>query len=147
MPPPMMLNRSPASGASIKARAVRLLGWDSVRVGVSLAELRLDRHIFGKSFEPLPIGLYDGDGNMAGFPGFDDLTWFGFFAPAGTPDAVVTRLNAEINRALEQPDVRERLNQLGFDFRARSSAEFGAYLRQEIPKWAQAVKDSGAKAD
>ena len=83
----------------------------------------------------------------AGFPGFDDLTWFGFFAPAGTPDAVVTRLNAEINRALEQPDVRERLNQLGFDFRARSSAEFGAYLRQEIPKWAQAVKDSGAKAD
>jgi tripartite-type tricarboxylate transporter receptor subunit TctC len=83
----------------------------------------------------------------AGFPGFDDLTWFGFFLPAGTPEPIVARLNAEINRALELPDVRERLGQLGLDFRARSPAEFAAFLRQEIPKWAQAVRDSGAKAD
>ena len=82
-----------------------------------------------------------------GHPGFDDLTWFAFFAPAGTPAAVVNRLNAEINRVLELPDVKEKLAQLGFDFRRNTPEEFAAYLRDEIPKWAKAVKDSGAKAD
>lgn len=82
-----------------------------------------------------------------GFRGFDDLTWFGFFAPALTPHEVVSRLNSEINRALSAPEVRERLAQLGLDFRPQTPGEFTAYLRSEIPKWAQAVKDSGAKAD
>ena len=85
--------------------------------------------------------------NESGYSGFDDLTWIGFFVPAGTPDAVVARLNAEIARALEMPDVKERLAQLGLDFRRNGPAEFAAYLRSEIAKWAQAVKDSGAKAD
>jgi len=85
--------------------------------------------------------------NESGFTGFDDLTWFGFFAPAGTPEPIVARLNAEINRALNAQDVKEKLSQLGLDFRAQSPAEFSAYLRAEVPKWAKAVKDSGAKVD
>src|SRR5262245_12525032 len=85
--------------------------------------------------------------NEQGFSGFDDLTWIGFFAPAGTPSEVVHRLNAEINRALELPDVRERLGQLGFESRRNTPAEFGDFIKQEVPKWAQAVKESGAKAD
>ena len=85
--------------------------------------------------------------NEQGFSGFDDLTWIGFFAPAGTPSEVVHRLNGEINRALELPDVREKLGQLGFESRRNTPAEFGDFIKQEVPKWAQAVKESGAKAD
>jgi tripartite-type tricarboxylate transporter receptor subunit TctC len=82
-----------------------------------------------------------------GVKGFDDLTWFGFFAPAGTPPEIVNRLNAEINKALQTPDVKEKMTTLGLDLRPMSAAEFAAYVREEVPKWAQAVKDSGAKVD
>ena len=85
--------------------------------------------------------------NEQGFSGFDDLTWFGFFAPAGTPPAVVARLNAEINKALEAPDTKEKLAAQGFDWKRSSPADFAAFLRDEVAKWARAVKDSGAKAD
>jgi tripartite-type tricarboxylate transporter receptor subunit TctC len=85
--------------------------------------------------------------NEQGFSGFDDLTWIGFFVPAGTPPDTVNRLNAEVNRVLELPDVREKLGQLGFESRRNSPAEFAAFVREEIPKWAKAVKDSGAKVD
>lgn len=85
--------------------------------------------------------------NEQGFSGFDDLTWIGFFVPAGTPADTVNRLNAEVNRVLELPDVREKLGQLGFESRRNSPAEFAAFVREEIPKWAKAVKDSGAKVD
>ena len=85
--------------------------------------------------------------NEQGFSGFDDLTWTAFFAPAGMPQDLVNRLNSEINRALSSPDVAERLAQLGLDWKANTSGEFAAFLRDEVQKWAQAVKESGAKAD
>jgi tripartite-type tricarboxylate transporter receptor subunit TctC len=85
--------------------------------------------------------------NEQGFTGFDDLTWTAFFAPAGVPTELVNRLNAEINRALASPEVRERLAQLGLEWTSNTSAEFSAFLRAEVDKWAQAVKDSGARAD
>ena len=85
--------------------------------------------------------------NEQGFQGFDDLTWFGFFAPAGTPADVVSRLNAAMNRIFDLPDVKERLGQLGLESRRNTPAEFAAFVREEVPKWAQAVKESGAKAD
>jgi tripartite-type tricarboxylate transporter receptor subunit TctC len=85
--------------------------------------------------------------NEQGFSGFDDLTWTAFFAPAGTPGDLVNRINSEVNRALSAPDVRERLQQLGLDWRSNTSGEFAAFLRDEVQKWAKAVKDSGAKVD
>jgi tripartite-type tricarboxylate transporter receptor subunit TctC len=85
--------------------------------------------------------------NEQGFSGFDDLTWTAFFAPAGTPADLVNRINSEVTRALSAPDVRERLQQLGLDWRSNTSGEFAAFLREEVQKWAKAVKDSGAKAD
>jgi tripartite-type tricarboxylate transporter receptor subunit TctC len=85
--------------------------------------------------------------NEQGFSGFDDLTWTGFFAPAGMPQDLVNRLNSEINRALSTSDVRERLAQLGLEWRGNTSGEFATFLRDEVQKWAKAVKDSGAKAD
>jgi len=85
--------------------------------------------------------------NEQGFSGFDDLTWTAFFAPAGMSQDLVNRLNAEINRALSAPEVQERLASLGLDWKANTSGEFAAFLRQEVQKWSQAVRDSGARAD
>jgi tripartite-type tricarboxylate transporter receptor subunit TctC len=85
--------------------------------------------------------------NEQGLSGFDDLTWTAFFAPAGMSQDLVNRLNSEINRALLAPDVRERLAQLGLEWRTNTSGEFAAFLRSEIEKWSRAVKESGAKAD
>src|SRR5437667_8170656 len=67
--------------------------------------------------------------NEQGFSGFDDLTWIGFFVPAGMPQDLVTRLNGEISRALAAPDVRERLAQLGLEWRPNTPGEFTAFLR------------------
>jgi tripartite-type tricarboxylate transporter receptor subunit TctC len=85
--------------------------------------------------------------NEQGMKDFDDLTWLAFFAPAGTPPEIVNRMNAEITKALAQPDVSEKLASLGLEVRPNTPAEFAAYVRSEVQKWAQAVKDSGAKAD
>jgi tripartite-type tricarboxylate transporter receptor subunit TctC len=85
--------------------------------------------------------------NELGYSGFDDLTWIGFFAPAGMPSDIVNRLNSELNRALSAPDVAERLAQLGLEWKPNTPAEFAAFLRSEVQKWAQAVRDSGARAD
>jgi tripartite-type tricarboxylate transporter receptor subunit TctC len=85
--------------------------------------------------------------NEQGYGGFDDLTWVGFFLPAGTPAEVVNRLNAELNRAFAAPDVREKLSALGMESRPNSPGDFAAFLREEVVKWAKAVKESGAKAD
>jgi tripartite-type tricarboxylate transporter receptor subunit TctC len=85
--------------------------------------------------------------NEQGFAGFDDLTWTAFFAPAGMPQDLVNRLNSEISRALLDPEVRERLAQLGLEWRSNTSGDFAAFLREEVQKWAKAVRDSGAKAD
>ena len=85
--------------------------------------------------------------NESGFKDFDDLTWFGFFAPAGTPAAIVERLNSEINKVLEMPDVKAKFSEQGLTSSRNSPSEFTAYLSAEILKWAKAIKDSGAKAE
>lgn len=82
-----------------------------------------------------------------GFKEFDDYTWFGFFAPAGTPPDVINKLNAAINKAMASAEVVDRFAQLGMASAPNSAAEFGAFLKAEVPKWATVVKSSGAKAD
>lgn len=84
---------------------------------------------------------------QSGLPGFDIATWFGVFAPAGTPEAVIERLHAEFARALDAPAMRERLARLGAEASPLSPAEFGAFVREEQQKYARIVKASGAKVD
>jgi tripartite-type tricarboxylate transporter receptor subunit TctC len=83
----------------------------------------------------------------SGFPGYEDYTWVGFWAPAGTPKPIVSRLNREIAVALQRPDVKERLSALGYEFKPNSPEEFAAFVGGEIKKWGKVVKESGAKAD
>ena len=82
-----------------------------------------------------------------GFPGYEDYTWIGFFAPTGTPKARVVRLNTEIARIVAMPEVKERLAVLGFDPVSNDVAQFTDYIREEVTKWAKVIKESGARVD
>jgi tripartite-type tricarboxylate transporter receptor subunit TctC len=84
----------------------------------------------------------------SGLPGFDLSTWFGVMVPAGTPPEIITRLNAEIVRALNANDMRERLEKMGAEPPAGNTPEnFAAFIRAEAAKYAKVIKDSGAKAE
>ncbi len=82
-----------------------------------------------------------------GFPGYDMVSWIGVVAPARTPDAIVARLSAEINKALSSADVRERFGKLGLEASGSTPAEFGVFIESEIAKWARVVKATGVKPD
>jgi tripartite-type tricarboxylate transporter receptor subunit TctC len=88
-----------------------------------------------------------GESGIAGMAGFADHTWFSFFAPTGTPPAIVAKLNTEINRIMLLPDVKERLDALSLEFTPNTPAQFAAVIKEEIARYALMVKQSGAKAD
>jgi len=79
-----------------------------------------------------------------GLPGFEARVWSGLFAPAGTPPAVITRLNEAVNQILQTPDFAEFIRQSGGQPAGGSSAAFAAFLNAEIAKWAVVVRESGA---
>ena len=83
----------------------------------------------------------------AGLRGFDSVAWNGVLAPAGTPKEVIARLNTEIVRILNLPDVRERLSSQGADPVGGTPEQFAALIRGEIQKWAKVIRESGAKVD
>ena len=83
----------------------------------------------------------------SGVPGYEVSTWYGAFAPGGTPHAIVARINAEIVRIMQLPEVRERLLSQAFEPLADTPERFAALVRAEIVKWARVVKESGARAD
>ena len=85
--------------------------------------------------------------NESGYKGFDAVTWFGFLAPAATPKDVIARLNAEFNKALQQPELRKKLGDEGADAVGGTPEEFAALIKDEIPRWGKVVKDSGARID
>ena len=83
----------------------------------------------------------------AGVPGYESTIWLGIMAPAGTPKPIVERLNAEINKAIERPDVKAAWDKQGAVPLVLSPSEFDAYLRKDIEKWAQVVKSAGIKPE
>jgi tripartite-type tricarboxylate transporter receptor subunit TctC len=83
----------------------------------------------------------------AGVPGYESTIWLGIMAPAGTPKAIVDKLNAEINKAINRPDVKAAWDKQGAVPLAMSPAEFDAYLRKDIEKWAKVIKAAGIKKD
>jgi tripartite-type tricarboxylate transporter receptor subunit TctC len=83
----------------------------------------------------------------SGFPGFDMVSWQALVAPAGTPRAVVDRLNAEVAKVLKTPEMKEKMTGLGTDIVANSPEQFAQYLREETAKWSKIVKDAGIKLE
>lgn len=83
----------------------------------------------------------------SGLAGFEALQWFGLLAPAGTPKDILTRLHSEVAKALQLPEVQERLQGLGMQIVGGSPDQFGSFMRSESVKWGRIVRDSGAKVD
>jgi tripartite-type tricarboxylate transporter receptor subunit TctC len=83
----------------------------------------------------------------SGVPGFAVSSFFALYAPAATPKDIVNKINADVNRILELPDVKEQFAALGAEPIAMTPDQFALQLRTEIAKFAKAIKDSGAKAE
>ena len=83
----------------------------------------------------------------AGVPGFEATNWYGIAAPAGTPRAIVSKLNQEFTRIIGMPDVRAKLLNMGMEPETSTAEAFADYLKQEIVKWARVVKASGIRLE
>ncbi len=82
----------------------------------------------------------------SGFPGFEAVTWIGAVAPAGTPRAIVSRLNSELVEIMQAPDMREKMIAQGAEPMTNTPEQFAAYVKSEIEKWAGVVKQAGIAA-
>ena len=80
----------------------------------------------------------------AGLPGFESLSWVGLMAPLGTPADIVVKLNREIVKMLNLPEVQQQLQISGMEAPPNSPDEFGKYLKSEYDKWGKVIRDSGA---
>ena len=83
----------------------------------------------------------------SGVPGYEASSWFGVVVPAATPRDIIVRLNAEVNRAINLPDMRERFAEQGAIPAPGTPEDFAEWIRSEIAKWGKVVKASGAKLD
>ena len=83
----------------------------------------------------------------AGLPGFDISTWYGFFAPAGTPPAVIAKWNADVTKILTTPDVRAKIMADGAEPAPDTPEQFAQFIQRENVKYARIIKASGAKVD
>jgi tripartite-type tricarboxylate transporter receptor subunit TctC len=83
----------------------------------------------------------------SGFPGFEATTWHALVAPAGTPKDVIATLHHATAATVNDPLVRKALTDLGIDVVGGTPEELRAYVKSEIPKWAEVVRASGAKVD
>lgn len=82
----------------------------------------------------------------AGLKGYDADAWFGLFAPAGTPPAVIERINVEVNRALAVASVRQRFETLGCEPAGGTAAAFSTYVREEVARWGKVIREAGIKS-
>jgi tripartite-type tricarboxylate transporter receptor subunit TctC len=82
-----------------------------------------------------------------GYPGMEDYTWVGIFAPAGTPPEIAQKLNEAVLKAMQSPDVRERLDALAFEATAAPLGKTAEYVKSEVQKWGGVVKATGAKVE
>jgi tripartite-type tricarboxylate transporter receptor subunit TctC len=83
----------------------------------------------------------------AGVPGYEVVQWYGFLAPAATPKEIIARLHAEIVKALERPDVRERFSAEGADAVSSTPTQFQDFIKSELVRWRPVVKEFGGRPD
>ena len=110
-----------------KAGRLRLLGITSLKRAASLPEVPTIAE--------------------AGVAGFEVLSWYGLLAPAGTPAESVTRINQDVTRVMHEADAAERIKALGAEPVKSTPAEFGAFLKNEMAKWAKVIRSAGVHAN
>jgi tripartite-type tricarboxylate transporter receptor subunit TctC len=82
-----------------------------------------------------------------GITGFDVANWYGIMAPGGTPREIIAKVNADANKAMQVPEVRQRLESVGTQLNEQSAAQFEAYMKAEVAKYAKLLKEIGVKAE
>ncbi len=123
----LMAESVPQAAAYVKAGKLRALAVTSAQRNPALPEV------------PTMI--------EAGIPGFDVVGFYGVLAPAGTPKPVLDKLSAAFKAVLDNPEIRNRMVQQGADPAFLGHEDFSRFLAAEMPRWAQAVKDSGTRLD
>ena len=126
----VMFDNLPSSMAHIKSGKLKALAVTSARRSAALPDVPTVEEAGGPALK-----------------GFEASSWFGLLAPAGTPPDIVQRIQQEVAKALASPAVKERLLSQGAIPGGNTSAEFASLIDSEHRKWAQVVKDSGAKVD
>lgn len=112
-------------------------------------------HIKSEKLRPLAITSNKRSADLPDVPtlaelGYKDInvvTWFGLLAPAGTPKEIVARLNAEFNKALQNPELRKKLSNEGAEPEGSTPEKFAALIKEDIPRWGKVVTESGARID
>jgi tripartite-type tricarboxylate transporter receptor subunit TctC len=137
---------SPAAATDVLGGQVPLLidTISAAKAGLASGKLRAIAVTSAK-----PTALLPGVPTVAeqGVPGFDVSAWNALYAPKGTPAPVIARLNAEVSKVLAQPDVQQRLLQLGHEPVGGTPAELAAFERAERAKWEPIIRKAGLKAD
>ena len=101
----------------------------------------------GKRVAPLPDIPTVAESHVAGTKDFEGVAWQAVVAPAGTPQAVIDKLSAEIIKIMARPDIKGKLEKDGLVVRTRTAAQLGDYMAAELPRWGKVVKESGATLD
>lgn len=139
-----------------KGSAPALLGLMRGDVQFLIANMpSLKPAIDGKQIKPLALTSLERSAqfpdyktaNESGLPGFEVIVWYGIFAPAGTPEAIINRLNGELRKITAMPDVRKKLTEEGADAINSSPREFEQRIQKDYETWKKVVDSSGAKAD
>jgi tripartite-type tricarboxylate transporter receptor subunit TctC len=78
-------------------------------------------------------------------PGFEAVAWYAIVAPPGTPKSITEKINADVNEALRQPDIQDRLKKLSAETFGGTTAETAKYLRQEVERWGSVIKEADIK--
>ena len=152
-----------ASNAGIKLNHVPYKGASQAALGVAAGEVPIAFQGLatvaglvrgGKArligvMTPAPLPQFPGVPTVSssGLAGFEFNSWFTVVAPAGTPKEIVTRLNAEIRKALEDPEVRDKLRDQGLTVRGSSPEELGAATREQLARYARVFKEAGIKGE
>jgi tripartite-type tricarboxylate transporter receptor subunit TctC len=113
----------PTSQASIKAGKVRALGVTSLKRSPQLPGIPTIAE--------------------SGVPGFDVTSWYGLCAPAGVPQPIIAKLNADLAKALHSADTQQRLAEQGIDVSPTTPEELAEFIKREVAKWAKVVKEAG----
>jgi tripartite-type tricarboxylate transporter receptor subunit TctC len=121
--------------------------FDNMPTAIKLAQSGKVKGLALTSLKPHPLAPGVPTLDEAGLKGFDVTAWFGFAAPAGTPKPVIDRLNAEMVKALRDPQISDSLTKLGVTIIADSPEQFAAYMAAESKKWREVVQRAGIKLD
>lgn len=137
---------TPAAYNDLFSGQVSLM-WDNI-VAVS-------NHVKGGRLKPLAVTSANRAGSLpdvptmaeSGLPGFEAVSWIGALVPAGTPQPIVDKIHTDLVAVLRMPEIKQKLGALGAEVVGNSQEEFAAWNRNEIAKWAKAIKQSGARVD